>query len=141
MKSRLSSTIWMQILANIAAYVVAIWFAFSAGKQAGSGSADTTGVMIAGGTALAITILLAWRLLGMLTPVNELAAFSERLAAGDAKARADVHTSDEFGFIAENLNRAVAKVSKASVNQEATESLQRSITDLLAVINQVAVAT
>ena len=32
----------------------------------------------------------------------------------------------------------MAKVSKASSNQEASESLQRSITDLLAVINQVA---
>jgi len=47
-------------------------------------------------------------------------------------------TNDEFGYIAENLNRAVAKVSKASSNQEANDSLQRSITDLLAVINQVA---
>src|SRR5208282_5366699 len=54
------------------------------------------------------------------------------------KARADVSSSDEFGYIAENLNRAVAKVSKASSNQEANEALQRSITDLLNVINQVA---
>jgi methyl-accepting chemotaxis protein len=83
-------------------------------------------------------VILAWRLSSMLSPVSELAAFSERLAAGDGKARADITSSDEFGYIAENLNRAVAKVSKASSNQEATESLQRSITDLLAVINQVA---
>ncbi len=57
---------------------------------------------------------------------------------GTRRLRADVGTNDEFGFIAENLNRAVAKVSKASSNQEASEALQRSITDLLAVINQVA---
>ena len=138
MKSRLSSTIYMLIFANIGAYAVAIWFAFSAGKQAAGGSADTTGLVVAGGVALAMTMFLFWRFNGVIGPVNELAAFSERLAAGDSKARADVQSGDEFGYIAENLNRAVAKVSKASSNQEATESLQRSITDLLAVINQVA---
>jgi len=37
-----------------------------------------------------------------------------------------------------NLNRAVAKVAKANTNQEASDNLQRSITELLAVINQVA---
>jgi len=134
MKSRLSSTIVMLIAANI----VAIWFAYSAGKQAGAGSPETTGIIIAIVAAVVATVLVAWRFGGIIAPVNELTAFSERLAAGDAKARADIRSSDEFGYIAENLNRAVAKVSKASSNQEASESLQRSITDLLAVINQVA---
>src|SRR6266851_1037556 len=36
------------------------------------------------------------------------------------------------------LNRAVAKVSKATSNQDANDALQRSITELLSVINQVA---
>ncbi|HUL34360.1 MAG TPA: HAMP domain-containing methyl-accepting chemotaxis protein [Candidatus Eisenbacteria bacterium] len=138
MKSRLSNTILMLILANAGAYAVAIWFAFSAGKQAGGGSADNTGIIVAGVVAVVVSFFLFWRLSGISAPLNELAAFSERLAAGDSKARADIHSSDEFGYIADNLNRAVAKVSKASSNQEATESLQRSITDLLAVINQVA---
>jgi len=139
MKSRLSSTLNLLVFANVAAYAVAIWFAFSAGKQAGSGgSSESTGIIIAGVVALAMTIVLFWRLGTISAPLNELAAFSERLAAGDAKARVDIQTGDEFGYIADNLNRAVAKVSKASVNQEASESLQRSITDLLAVINQVA---
>src|SRR5271166_4113096 len=142
MKSRLSSTIWTLIISNAVALFAVLALAYSAGKQAGSstsGGFDATGLIIPVIVAVATSMFLAWRLgNAILSPVNELAAFSERLAAGDSKIRADVSTNDEFGYIAENLNRAVAKVSKASSNQEANESLQRSITDLLAVINQVA---
>src|SRR5260370_29212173 len=141
MKSRLSSTIWMLVFLNAVALAGAIWFSYSAGKQAENGGSplESSGTIVAVVIAIGMSIVLAWRLgAAILTPVSELASFSERLAAGDGKARADVNTNDEFGYIAENLNRAVAKVSKASSNQEANDSLQRSITDLLAVINQVA---
>src|SRR5690348_15636265 len=113
MKSRLSSTIWMLVFLNAAALGGAIWFAFSAGKQAANGgSALEGGTIIAIVIAIGMSIVLAWRLgAAILAPVGELASFSERLAAGDGKARADVSTNDEFGYIAENLNRAVAKVS------------------------------
>jgi methyl-accepting chemotaxis protein len=141
MKSRLSSTILGLVFLNALALAAAIWFAFSAGKQAANGGTpfESSGTIIAVVIAIGICIVLFWRLSStILAPIGELASFSERLAAGDGKARAEVGTNDEFGYIAENLNRAVAKVSKASSNQEANESLQRSITDLLAVINQVA---
>src|SRR5246127_3401663 len=141
MKSRLSSTIWMLVFLNAVALAGAIWFSYSAGKQAANGGSplESSGTIVAVVIAIGMSIVLAWRLgAAILTPVGELASFSERLAAGDGKARAEVGTNDEFGYIAENLNRAVAKVSKASSNQEANESLQRSITDLLAVINQIA---
>ncbi|MGB9419968.1 MAG: HAMP domain-containing protein, partial [Candidatus Acidiferrum sp.] len=140
MKSRLSTTVWTLIILNGVALFAVLGLAFYAGRQAGNATAiDPTSLIIPGVVALAMTIILAWRLGGgILSPVKELSDFSERLAAGDAKVRADVSADNEFGFIAENLNRAVAKVSKASVNQEASDSLQRSITDLLAVINQVA---
>ncbi|MGB2635291.1 MAG: methyl-accepting chemotaxis protein, partial [Candidatus Acidiferrum sp.] len=141
MKSRISTTIWTLIILNGVALFAVLGLAYSAGRQAAANSTgfDATGLIIPGVVALSTTIILAWKLGGgILSPVSELADFSERLAAGDGKARADVSSNDEFGYIAENLNRAVAKVSKASLNQEASESLQRSITDLLAVINQVA---
>jgi twitching motility protein PilJ len=140
MKSRLSGTIWMLTIFNGLALFAVLGLAYSAGRQSnGASMSESSGLIFAGVIALGMSIVLAWRLgAAFLGPVNELAAFSERLAAGDAKVRADVNSGDEFGFIAENLNRAVAKVSKASSNQEASEALQRSITDLLAVINQVA---
>jgi twitching motility protein PilJ len=85
--------------------------------------------------ALSLIYVLSKR---VLEPVGELAKFSERLVAGDARARAEVESNDEFGFIAENFNRSAAKVAHAITSQQAQESLQRSITDLLTTINQVA---
>src|SRR5215471_4674082 len=112
MKSRLSSTIWTLIILNGVALFTVLGLAYSAGHQAGGGGAfEPSGLVLPAIVALGMSIILAWRLGGaILSPVSELAEFSERLAAGDAKARADVTSSDEFGYI----------------------------TDLLAVINQVA---
>jgi methyl-accepting chemotaxis protein len=74
----------------------------------------------------------------VLTPIGALSSFSERFAAGDSRAKAEVPVEDEFSVIAENLNRTAARVAKAYGNQEAQDLLQRSITDLLNLINQVA---
>ncbi|HYT19338.1 MAG TPA: methyl-accepting chemotaxis protein [Candidatus Polarisedimenticolia bacterium] len=144
MKSRLSSTIWTLVLLNGVVGFAVLGLAFSAGKKAGEASLFDFGSP-AGGTvllaivlALVTAVILAWRFGALLGPVQALAEFSERLAAGDPRARAEVNSNDELGYIAENLNRAVAKVSKATSNQDANDALQRSITELLSVINQVA---
>src|SRR5216684_3672551 len=144
MKSRLSSTIWTLVLVNGLVVFAVLWLAYSAGRQSNGASLLDFGslpgsasgaVLLAFGTA----VFLAWRLnSAFVAPVRDLAQFSERLAAGDSRARAEVNSNDELGYIAENLNRAVAKVSKAASNQEASDHLQRSITELLTVINQVA---
>src|SRR5260370_4010822 len=133
-------TIWMPTIFDGLALFAVLGIAYSVGRQSnGASMFESSGLIFAGVIALGMSIVLAWQLgAAFLGPVNELAAFSERLAAGDAKVRADVNSSDEFGFIAQKLNPAVAKVSKTSRNQEASEALQRSITDLLAVINQAA---
>jgi methyl-accepting chemotaxis protein len=148
MKSRLSSTIWTLVVLNGIVLAAVIALAYNAGRQSGNvsildfaalPSAAVGGAALAAGLALLVTIVLAWRLGGgLLSPVNELAKFSERLAVGDPKARAEVTSTNELGYIADNLNRAVAKVSKAANNQESSDALQRSITELLTVINQVA---
>jgi twitching motility protein PilJ len=148
MKSRLSSTIWTLVVFNGIVLAAVVALAYNAGHQAGNASildfaalpsGAVGSVALAVGLALLMTIILAWRLGGsLLSPVSELAKFSERLAVGDPKARVEVTSTNELGYIAENLNRAVAKVSKASSNQESSDALQRSITELLTVINQVA---
>jgi twitching motility protein PilJ len=144
MKSRLSSTIWTLVLMNGVVGFIVLGLAFSAGKKAGDASLFDFGSP-AGGTvllaivlALVTAVILAWRFGALLGPVQALAEFSERFAAGDPRARVEVTTQDELGYIADNLNRAVAKVSKATSNQDANDALQRSITELLSVINQVA---
>ena len=148
MKSRLSSTIWTLVVFNGFVLTAVIALAYNAGHQSGNASildfaalpsGAVGSVALALGLALLMTIIMAWRLGGsLLAPIDDLAKFSERLAVGDPKARAEVTSTNELGYIADNLNRAVAKVSKAANNQESSDALQRSITELLTVINQVA---
>ncbi len=148
MKSRLSSTIWTLVVFTGLALFGIVGLAFHAGREANGNSlldfaslpsGASGGVILAALLALAVAVFLGWRLsTGVVTPVKQLAEFSERLAAGDARARSDIQSDNELGYISENLNRAVAKVAKSNTNQEASEALQRSITELLAVINQVA---
>src|SRR5712671_6747001 len=129
MKSRMSSTIWALVLLNGVVGFIVLGLAFSAGKKAGEASLFDFGSP-AGGTvlfaivlALATAVILAWRFGAMLGPVQALSEFSERFAAGDPRARAEVTSNDELGYIAENLNRAVAKVSKATSNQDTNDAL------------------
>src|SRR5260370_21124937 len=149
MKSRLSSTVWTVVVVNGLALFVVIGLAFHAGREAGGDksildftslpSGASGAVILAVLLSLAVGGFLAWRLgSSVVTPVQQLAEFSERLAAGDARARADLHSDNELGYISENLNRAAAKVVKANTNQEASQNLQRSTTDLLPEINTAA---
>ncbi len=142
MKTRLSSTIWMLVLWTSIALFAVLWLAYDAGTRSAGGSITSgnagPALLVAGGVAVFTAFLLLIVLPGrVLRPLGALAAFSERFAAGDSRAKAEVQGDDEFSVIAENLNRTVARVSKAFGNQEAQDSLQRSITDLLNLINQV----
>jgi methyl-accepting chemotaxis protein len=146
MKARLSSTIWLLMLWASLAVSGGLALAYHAGKATGGLSAVDGGSLPAGGAlagaiglAVVAIVSLIWVLSrSVLKPLGELARFSERLAAGDSRARAEVATQDEFGVIAENCNRSAAKVAQAITNQQAQDLLQRSITDLLNTINQVA---
>jgi methyl-accepting chemotaxis protein len=148
MKARLSSTIWFLVLWTGLALSGVLWLAYYAGKNSGGLALSDAGALpsSASGPLLAAVGLTVVALLSLvfvlskrvLTPVDELARFSERLVAGDARARVDIDGNDEFAFIAENCNRSAAKVAHAVTNQQAQDSLQRSITDLLNTINQVA---
>ena len=148
MKGRLSSTIWMLVLWISVAMFGGLAIAYYAGAHStGQGAAEATSipggssgallgaVVLAAFAAITVIYTLSKR---VLKPVDELAKFSERLVAGDSRARAEIDSSDEFGFIAENFNRSAAKVAHAVTNQQAQDSLQRSITDLLNTIKEVA---
>jgi methyl-accepting chemotaxis protein len=143
MKGRLSSKIWILTLWVCVASLGVLGLAYYAGAHSAADSGGLAGantwLILGGGLALLSGLSVPLALNGsLIRAVQELAAFSERFAAGDSRAKAEVQSEDELGYIADNLNRAVAKVSRATSNQEASESLQRSITDLLGVINQVA---
>ena len=147
MKGRLSSTIWILALVNLLAMAAVLGLAYSAGAYAkvplldAFNASTEAGLRLLGALAAVLLVSLAlFLVLGnkVLKPVKELADFSEKLAAGDYRARADVDSADDFGLIAENFNRSAEKASKAVVNQEAQETLQRSVTEFLTITSQIA---
>ncbi|MGH9670212.1 MAG: methyl-accepting chemotaxis protein [Terriglobales bacterium] len=147
MKGRLSSTIWILALVNLVAMAVVLGLAYSAGAYAkvplldAFNASSEAGLRLLGaGAAVLLVSLALFLVLGnkVLKPVKELTDFSEKLASGDYRARAEVDSADDFGLIAENFNRSAEKVSKAVVNQEAQETLQRSVTEFLTITSQIA---
>ena len=148
MKARLSSTIWLLVFWVTLALFGVLGLSYYAGAHSASQAASDVSSVPGGANgallgaavlaliaAISIVYVLSKR---VLTPVDELAKFSERVVSGDVRARVEIESNDEFGFIAENFNRSAAKVAHAVTNQQAQDSLQRSITDLLNTINQVA---
>ena len=148
MKGRLSSTVWLLAFVVTAALFGAIGLAFHAGRNAGNSSLADAGslpsgavmplAIAVGASLVAVVALIVVLSKRVLTPIEDLAKFSERLVAGDVRARLDVSSTDEFATMAENFNRCAGKVAHAVTNQQAQDSLQRSITDLLNTISQVA---
>jgi twitching motility protein PilJ len=93
--------------------------------------------------ALAVAVVAALVLLFALSnrvvrPVREVATFAERLAAGDYEAKLEVSGSGDFAQVAEHLNASAQRASRAMNNQLAQEALQRSVTDFLTIVSQIA---
>src|SRR5260221_7006053 len=148
MKGRLKSALWIVIGANFVVLVAVLLLAYSAGKAAhGVSIGDAPSASGPAGVMLVIAVplgLLAWAFLvfqiqnRVLEPVKRLTEFSERLSAGDYRTRASIDVADDFGFIAEHLNRAAESHSRAVFNQEAQENLQKSVTEFLTIVSQIA---
>jgi methyl-accepting chemotaxis protein len=147
MKGRLGSTIWLLVGFNFVALVAVLALAFSAGSRSGGRlpivdyTSGPVGLefIAAAFLVLLVTVLLAWRLNArVLKPVAELSQFSERLAGSDYQAKVEFDEQDDFGYIAQNLNGTVARVAKSMSNQQAQEELQRSVTEFLTIVSQVA---
>src|SRR5690242_11275355 len=136
MKGRLNSTVWMLIGINAVALIGVLGLAYMAGK---SGESSPMMLVGAAGLALVASFLFVSMLNSkVLSPVKQLADFSERVAANDYKARLDANSADDFGFVAANLNRSVDRMAKVASNQDAQESLQRSVTEFLTIVSQIA---
>lgn len=148
MKGRLNSTLTLLIVGDAIALFTVFFLAYSAGAQSGGLSIADFGSLPSGAgikllTAFVICAAAAsftWiRITNkVLVPVKGLADFAQRLAEGDYRARVAVDSPDDFGFIAENLNRAADSSSRAMFNQEAQEALQKSVTEFLTIVSQIA---
>ncbi|HLK53792.1 MAG TPA: HAMP domain-containing protein, partial [Candidatus Angelobacter sp.] len=148
MKGRLNSTLWMMVSVNAVAFLAVLWTAYHAGSMSnGVGIADAPSVSGSAGVYLVVALVLAVSAVALtifllanrvLDPVKRLSEFAERFAQGDYRTRAAVDSADDFGFIAENLNRAAETSSRAMYNQEAQENLQKSVTEFLTIVSQIA---
>src|SRR4051812_6668811 len=144
MKGRLGSTIWTWVAVNALVLLSVVVLAYIAGEKSrlpiasalqGEGAIFfLSAIVVAIGMAFVLMIVLGNR---VIKPVKELTDFSEKLAAGDYKAKAEVDSDDDFSAIAAAFNQTSEKVSRAVLNQEAQESLQRSVTDFLTIVSQI----
>ncbi|HXZ79338.1 MAG TPA: HAMP domain-containing methyl-accepting chemotaxis protein [Terriglobales bacterium] len=140
MKGRLSSTVWLTVGMNALALFGVLGLAYVAGqKSAAQGGGVGIEMMAAIGAAVVMTVILASSLSGkLIKPVEDLTHFTERMAAGDDSVRLDATVSNEFGLIAQNWNRVADKMSRAGRDQGAQDSLQRSVTEFLTIVSQIA---
>ena len=146
MKSRLSSQIWTLAILNGIAFLFVLGLAINAGRSVKEGGSLLDAVAKAGGAAaLRRHCLGRERSSGMEArqryslglSTNWLRSLNDWPRATPKRVRTWVPTTSSV-IIAENLNRAVATRLQGREQPGGHEALQRSITDLLAVINQVA---
>jgi twitching motility protein PilJ len=72
------------------------------------------------------------------SPVQALTEFAEEVAEGRFDARLEEAGGDDFSYIAQQLNQAAGKAAKAMQDEEAQRDLQRSVTEFLTVVSQIA---
>src|SRR3954466_12326495 len=148
MKGRLNKAMWTLGTINAIALLAVLYFAYSAGASAnGLGIGDVmsapgkapTLFFVAAFVCLGMTLVLLFRLSNKVArPVSELVDYSHKFAAGEYSSRPHIDSDDDFGFVAENLNRSAERSSRAITNQEAQENLQKSVTEFLTIVSQIA---
>jgi twitching motility protein PilJ len=148
MKGRLSSLLKWLVLGNALTLVAVLFLAYGAGAHSPQAALYDFGTMSStSGREVLLALLLALVVpivslvvLGnrVLKPVHDLAEFSEKLGNGEYRAKVQIESTDEFGLLADNFNRAMEKVSRTVFNQEAQEGLQRSVTEFLTITSQIA---
>ena len=147
MKGRLNRALMGLVIVDAVALFTVFLLAYSAGATAkvplsnighladGADLKVLFAIVICVAAGLATFIVIGNK---VLLPVTQLSEFAEKFAQGDLRSRIAVDSADDFGFIAENLNRAVDSSSRAFFNQEAQETLQKSVTEFLTIVSQIA---
>ncbi|MGH9509554.1 MAG: methyl-accepting chemotaxis protein [Terriglobales bacterium] len=146
MKGRLNSTLTILVAVNAVALLAVFFLAYGAGARSGASITDFGGKDSTAGIEMLVAFLVCCGMAGYLwmklssavaTPVRQLTEFAERLGAGDYRARVTLDGEDDFTYIAQNFNRVADKVARANTNQEAQETLQRSVTEFLTITSQI----
>jgi twitching motility protein PilJ len=148
MKGRLNSAIIALVAFNAVATALVLGLAYAAGVRAGGkGLLDLLSLPAAAlfpllgaiGVLLIASMLVLFRLSNQVSdPVKKLVDFAEQVSSGEFKARLKEGGEDDFGYIALHLNQAAEKAAKAMRDEEAQRNLQRSVTEFLTIVSQIA---
>jgi twitching motility protein PilJ len=148
MKGRLNSAIIALVAINAVATALVLGLAYTAGARAGGKgllellslpAAALFPLLGAVGVLIITSMLVLFRLSNQVSePVKALVEFGELVGGGDFKARLKEGGEDDFGYIALHLNQAAEKAAKAMRDEEAQRNLQRSVTEFLTIVSQIA---
>jgi twitching motility protein PilJ len=148
MKGRLNSAIIVLVAINCFFTVAVLGLAYSAGSKSGGKSLLAIGALSSDALILLLgaigalvigSLFVLFRLSNKVSePVRALASYAEQVGAGDFKARLPEGGDDDFGYIALHLNQAADKAAKAMQDEQAQRDLQRSVTEFLTVVSQIA---
>jgi twitching motility protein PilJ len=148
MKGRLNSAIIALVVVNALITAVVFGLAYGAGAKSGGKSllafgslpSDALFLLVGAIGFLAIgSLFVLFRLSNQVSaPVKSLVQFAEQLGPGGFKARLSENGSDDFGYIALQLNQAADKAEQALHDEEAQRDLQRSVTEFLTIVSQIA---
>ena len=148
MKGRLNSTIIGLVTINGLILALVLGLAYAAGSKSAGKPLTAIGEMksdalllLLGAVGLLVvgSIFVLFRLSNKVSePVKSLVHYAEQLGAGDYRARLEEGTDDDFGYIATQLNQATEKAAKALLDEEHQRGLQRSITEFLTIVSQIA---
>jgi twitching motility protein PilJ len=148
MKGRLNSAIIVLVAVNLVATLAVFGLAYAAGAKSGGKALFDLGALPsdalfpllgAVGFLVLASLFVFFRLSNQVAaPVKQLVEFAEQSLAGDFRARLPEGNKDDFGYIATNLNLAAEKASKAMQDEAAQRDLQRSVTEFLTIVSQIA---
>ncbi|RLE27921.1 MAG: hypothetical protein DRJ61_00800 [Acidobacteria bacterium] len=97
----------------------------------------TAGLALLGVALLVVALVYALRYL-VIRPVDDVAKTMGMVAEGDYKARCQVMSEDEMGFVAGQINNTLDQVLTLIQSDEERLELQRDIQDLLVVVSDAA---
>jgi twitching motility protein PilJ len=139
MKGRINSMLWWLVGTNAVALILVLFLSYGAGARSGGLRLRDFGILppIAGfellGAAFLVVaasiVLFIWLDMKVRKPVSDLVEVSDKLAAGDAEAHAEI-SADDFGLIAENVNRASELLARTRSLEAINEALTGEMAEI-----------
>ena len=145
MKGRLNSALVGTAVINLLLTVAVFALAYLAGvKSGGKGALDLPWEAEALAFGAFVVLLVGSVVVffthsnKVLEPVKKIADYAEQVGLGDFNTRLEEEGDDDFTFIAHHLNEAAERAAKSMQDEQAQRDLQRSVTDFLTVVSQIA---